>query len=156
MHFSSRVDISEPNPIAVEEAAAKRQGVTLGKLNDSNPTRHGLAPASVPEVYSAEPKGQRYVREALATFLNGRGNGRCEADDLYILSSTSEAYSWLIKLPVMPCSRRSRAIRSSNPSHVSNASIRLNTSNDSTAPGTLMSPSSARHWKVNMVDVSVR
>ena len=98
MHFSSRVDISEPNPIAVEEAAAKRQGVTLGKLNDSNPTRHGLAPASVPEVYSAEPKGQRYVREALATFLNGRGNGRCEADDLYILSSTSEAYSWLIKL----------------------------------------------------------
>ena len=91
MHFSSRVDISEPNPIAVEEAAAKRQGVTLGKLNDSNPTRHGLAPASVPEVYSAEPKGQRYVREALATFLNGRGNGRCEADDLSILSSTSEA-----------------------------------------------------------------
>ena len=98
MRFSSRVDISEPNPIAVEEAAAKRQGVTFGKLNDSNPTRHGLAPASVPEVYSAEPKGQRYAREALATFLNGRGNGRCEADDLYILSSTSEAYSWLIKL----------------------------------------------------------
>mgnify|MGYP000080461615 CR=1 FL=1 len=98
MRFSSRVDISEPNPIAVEEAAAKRQGVTLGKLNDSNPTRHGLAPASVPEVYSAEPKGQRYAREALATFLNGRGNGRCESDDLYILSSTSEAYSWLIKL----------------------------------------------------------
>ena len=61
MRFSSRVDISEPNPIAVEEAAAKRQGVTLGKLNDSNPTRHGLAPASVPEVYSAEPKGQRYA-----------------------------------------------------------------------------------------------
>lgn len=98
MRFSSRIDISEPNPIAVEEAAAKRQGVTLGKLNDSNPTRHGLAPASVPEVYSAEPKGQRYAREALATFLNERGNGRCEADDLYILSSTSEAYSWLIKL----------------------------------------------------------
>ncbi|WP_034873676.1 pyridoxal phosphate-dependent aminotransferase [Bifidobacterium moukalabense] len=96
--FSSRVDISEPNPIAAAESEAKHRGVALGKLNDSNPTRHGLAPASIPEVYSADPRGQRYAREALATFLDGRGNGCCEADDLYVLSSTSQAYSWLIKL----------------------------------------------------------
>ncbi|WP_137648319.1 pyridoxal phosphate-dependent aminotransferase [Bifidobacterium moukalabense] len=98
MRFSSRVDISEPNPIAAAESEAKHRGVALGKLNDSNPTRHGLAPASIPEVYSADPRGQRYAREALATFLDGRGNGCCEADDLYVLSSTSQAYSWLIKL----------------------------------------------------------
>ncbi|WP_137656294.1 pyridoxal phosphate-dependent aminotransferase [Bifidobacterium moukalabense] len=98
MRFSSRVDISEPNPIAAAESEAKYRGVALGKLNDSNPTRHGLAPASIPEVYSADPRGQRYAREALATFLDGRGNGCCEADDLYVLSSTSQAYSWLIKL----------------------------------------------------------
>ena len=38
MRFSSRVDISEPNPIAKAEAEAKANGITLGKLNDSNPT----------------------------------------------------------------------------------------------------------------------
>ncbi|MBM6746420.1 pyridoxal phosphate-dependent aminotransferase [Bifidobacterium ruminantium] len=98
MRFSSRVDISEPNPIAKAEAAAKTAGETLVKLNDSNPTRHALAPAMVPDVYSADPRGQRYAREALSTFLNTRGAARCSAYDLYILSSTSEAYSWLIKL----------------------------------------------------------
>ena len=98
MRFSSRVDISEPNPIAKAEAAAKTAGETLVKLDDSNPTRHALAPAMVPDVYSADPRGQRYAREALSTFLNTRGAARCSADDLYILSSTSEAYSWLIKL----------------------------------------------------------
>ena len=37
------------------------------------------------------------MREALAAFLREQGNDTA-ADDLYILSSTSEAYSWLIKL----------------------------------------------------------
>ncbi|MBW3091711.1 pyridoxal phosphate-dependent aminotransferase [Bifidobacterium sp. 82T10] len=135
MRFSSRVDISAPNPIAAAEAAAKRQGTVLGKLNDSNPTRHGLAPALVPEIYTADPRGPRKAREALAAFLTATYAPRAAADDdsvafdadgsgsdtasnrtnagavgaadsvepvnpdsLYILSSTSEAYSWLIKL----------------------------------------------------------
>ncbi|QSY57100.1 pyridoxal phosphate-dependent aminotransferase [Bifidobacterium imperatoris] len=93
VHFSSRVDISAPNPIAAAEAQAKAQGITLGKLNDSNPTRHGLAPALVSSVYTADPRGPRAAREALAAFLTS-----VSADDVYILSSTSEAYSWLIKL----------------------------------------------------------
>ncbi|PJM78204.1 aminotransferase [Bifidobacterium felsineum] len=97
MHFSSRVDISAPNPIASAEAQAKAQGITLGKLNDSNPTRHGLAPTLVPSVYTADPRGPRMARAALAAFLSD-GEDRPDADDLYILSSTSEAYSWLIKL----------------------------------------------------------
>ncbi|MBT1162912.1 MULTISPECIES: pyridoxal phosphate-dependent aminotransferase [Bifidobacterium] len=118
MRFSSRVDISAPNPIAAAEARCKRDGVTLGKLNDSNPTRHGLAPALVPEVYTADPRGQRAAREALASFLtrtygtgtandaggasvaeaDGATTSVIDPDRLYILSSTSEAYSWLIKL----------------------------------------------------------
>ena len=53
MRFSSRVDISEPNPIAKAEATAKTAGRPLGKLNDSNPTRHALAPDLVPDIYSA-------------------------------------------------------------------------------------------------------
>lgn len=97
MRFSSRVDISEPNPIAKAEAEAKANGITLGKLNDSNPTKHALASELLPDVYGAEPRGQRYAREALAAFLHEQGN-TATADDLYILSSTSEAYSWLIKL----------------------------------------------------------
>lgn len=97
MRFSSRVDISEPNPIAKAEAEAKANGITLGKLNDSNPTKHALASELLPDIYGAEPRGQRYAREALASFLHEQGN-TATADDLYILSSTSEAYSWLIKL----------------------------------------------------------
>lgn len=159
VRFSSRVDISEPNPIAQAEARARELGVALGRLNDSNPTRHGLAPAQVPGVYAADPRGPRAAREALAAFLTARGRGRCvpSADeshaapagegaiasgtavasttaaseavasdivvsdiaaseaapaaagsrpapkpvdpaDLYLLSSTSQAYSWLMKL----------------------------------------------------------
>lgn len=97
MRFSSRVDISEPNPIAKAEAEAKANGITLGKLNDSNPTKHALVSELLPDIYGAEPRGQRYAREALAAFLHEQGN-TATADDLYILSSTSEAYSWLIKL----------------------------------------------------------
>lgn len=133
VHFSSRVDISEPNPIAAAEAAAKVDGVSLDKLNDSNPTRHGLAPELVPSVYTADPRGPRSAREALAEFLREFSGGAdhpqsaspttpagmdelgdmnkapsihaattgsevTEPDRLYLLSSTSEAYSWLIKL----------------------------------------------------------
>ena len=118
MRFSSRVDISAPNPIASAEASAQARGVTLGKLNDSNPTRHGLAPSLVPEVYTADPRGSRAARESLATFLTERqqwrnseqnvqddlsqhshtDTRRVNPDHLYLLSSTSQAYSWLIKL----------------------------------------------------------
>ena len=97
MRFSSRFDISEPKPFAKPEAEAKANGNTLGKHNDSNPTKHALASELLPDIYGAEPRGQRYAREALAAFLHEQGN-TATADDLYILSSTSEAYSWLIKL----------------------------------------------------------
>ena len=119
MRFSSRVDISEPNPIAKAEVEAKTSGITLGKLNDSNPTKHALAPELLPDIYGAEPRGQRYAREALAAFLQGRGND-VAVEDLYILSSTSEAYS--CATPAMLCSRRNPAILSSNRSHDSNVS----------------------------------
>lgn len=92
MRFSARVDASALNPIAQAEADAKAHGVRLGKLNDSNPTRHELAPRAVPSVYTADPRGPLAARQALGEFLD------CNPDDLYVLSSTSEAYSWLMKL----------------------------------------------------------
>ena len=106
MRFSFRVDLSEPNPIAAAETHCRREGMPLGKLNDSNPTRHGLAPALVPGTYTADPRGPRPAREALASFLTelhrgAEGAGTAPAADpnrLYLLSSTSQAYSWLMKL----------------------------------------------------------
>ena len=98
VHFSSRVDISEPNPIAVAQAKAAAAGITLGRLNDSNPTRHGLAPQEIPGVYEANPRGPKDARKALAAFLTRRNGRAVDPERLYLLSSTSEAYSWLIKL----------------------------------------------------------
>lgn len=98
VHFSSRVDISAPNPIAAAQASAATAGITLGKLNDSNPTRHGLAPQEIPNVYEANPRGPKAARESLAGFLGGQSGRAVDPERLYLLSSTSEAYSWLIKL----------------------------------------------------------
>ena len=105
VHFSDRVGPRALNPIAVAELAAKKRGETLGKLNDSNPTRHALSCAEVPWTYTAEPRGPRKARESLArhlTALHARESSGAaspiDPDDLYLLSSTSEAYSWLIKL----------------------------------------------------------
>ncbi|NEG95625.1 aminotransferase class I/II-fold pyridoxal phosphate-dependent enzyme [Bifidobacterium sp. SMB2] len=105
MHFSSRVDGSRPNAISMAEARCRRDGVALTKLNDSNPTRHGLAPALVPGVYEANPRGPLAARRALAEFLAAGGIDRpveearaVDPERLYLLSSTSEAYSWLMKL----------------------------------------------------------
>ena len=88
---------ASPIPSPKPKRKPKANGITLGKLNDSNPTKHALASELLPDIYGAEPRGQRYAREALAAFLHEQGN-TATADDLYILSSTSEAYSWLIKL----------------------------------------------------------
>lgn len=98
VHFSSRVDISAPNPIAAAQASAATAGITLGKLNDSNPTRHGLAPQEIPNVYKANPRGPKAARESLAGFLGDQSGRAVDPERLYLLSSTSEAYSWLIKL----------------------------------------------------------
>ena len=98
VHFSSRVDISAPNPIAAAQASAATAGITLGKLNASTPTRHGLAPQEIPNVYEANPRGPKAARESLAGFLGDQSGRAVDPERLYLLSSTSEAYSWLIKL----------------------------------------------------------
>ena len=105
MHFSRRTGSDRPNRIALAESEARAHGLKLGRLNDSNPTRFGLAPAFLPQVYEAEPRGPRKTRQALAEFLTRRqslyGKDRgiaVDPDDLYLLSSTSQAYSWLMKL----------------------------------------------------------
>lgn len=147
MHFSTRVGSTGLNPIAAAEAQARNQRIVLATVNDSNPTRHGLAPKLVPDVYAADPRGPLAARRNLAKFLTDRnehelstferlqsdikkpaarigkvgtatvndsdgwsqdvqGFGdatrRVDPDSLYLLSSTSQAYSWLFKLMCDP------------------------------------------------------
>lgn len=105
MRFSSRVDVSEPNPIILAQRKAVAQGIKLTKLNDSNPTVHSLAPKCLSERYAANPRGPIESRKLLADFINKRDNrtntsvpSTLNPDQLYVLSSTSQAYAWLMML----------------------------------------------------------
>ncbi|MBB2954713.1 aspartate/methionine/tyrosine aminotransferase [Bifidobacterium commune] len=147
MRFSTRVGSTRLNPIAAAEAQVQDQGILLPNVNDSNPTRHGLAPKLVPRVYTADPRGPLAARQNLAKFLTDRNEReslmfesrqsdiekpavrlgkvhttsvndseggsqdvqefgdatlRVNPDSLYLLSSTSQAYSWLFKLMCDP------------------------------------------------------
>lgn len=101
--FSKRAHWSAP----VNELTRERR--RLGHLLDltvSNPTLVGieypqeeLAEAMARGArasYDPDPRGIRSAREALAAEL------RCEADDLLLTASTSEAYSFLFKLLTDP------------------------------------------------------
>lgn len=96
MHFSQRVSLSQPNAITVAAGKRHAQGQKLVNISDSNPTRHGLGEAKNP--YQADPRGQREARRALADFLSERDGRSVNPDNLYLLSSTSQGYSWLMKL----------------------------------------------------------
>lgn len=112
-YFSHRVDISEPNIITKKQEALKAQDIPVYQLNDSNPTHHHLTLEGLPDRYDADPKGQLFARQALAEFLSLRYQNdgfdkqstgiqaisqHVNPADLYLTSSTSQAYSWLMKL----------------------------------------------------------
>ncbi|HEV7766998.1 MAG TPA: pyridoxal phosphate-dependent aminotransferase [Thermoanaerobaculia bacterium] len=101
--FSQRAQWSAPiNQLTLE----RRKRGDLLDLTETNPTRASLpypeeklteamargARAS----YDPDPRGLRSAREALAIGL------QCDADDLILTASTSEAYSFLFKLLTDP------------------------------------------------------
>lgn len=97
--------MSEPNPIILAQRKAIFNGVKLTKLNDSNPTSHGLAPQCLSGCYTADPRGPKEIRDILSNFINKRDNRteksvppKLNPDQLYVLSSTSQAYAWLMML----------------------------------------------------------
>lgn len=97
--------MSEPNPIILAQRKAIFNGVKLTKLNDSNPTSHGLAPQCLSGCYTADPRGPKGIRDILSNFINKRDNRteksvppKLNPDQLYVLSSTSQAYAWLMML----------------------------------------------------------
>lgn len=96
MHFSRRVSNPKPNAIALAVQKRRARGQTLVNLSDSNPTRHGLGKGNSP--YQANPRGRLEARHALAKYLSARDSREVNPDNLYLLSSTSQGYSWLMKL----------------------------------------------------------
>lgn len=96
MHFSRRVSNPNPNAIALAVEKRRAQGQALVNLSDSNPTRHGLGKGNSP--YQANPRGPLEARHALAKYLSARDSREVNPDNLYLLSSTSQGYSWLMKL----------------------------------------------------------
>lgn len=96
MHFSRRVSVSEPNGITLAAGKLRAQGQQLINISDSNPTLHGLGEASAP--YQADPRGPGVARRVLANYLSERDQRKVDPDNLYLLSSTSQGYSWLMKL----------------------------------------------------------
>ena len=96
MHFSRRVSLSEPNAITLAAGKWRAQGQKLVNISDSNPTRHGLGNTEHP--YQADPRGSGAARRALANYLSQRDQRKVDPDNLYLLSSTSQGYSWLMKL----------------------------------------------------------
>ena len=105
--FSRRAHWSAPlNALTRAREERLRQGMPLLDLTVSNPTRAGLP---YPEdqlsaayargaraVYDAQPLGMLPAREVVAAHLD------CEAADVVITASTSEAYSFLFKLLTDP------------------------------------------------------
>lgn len=101
--FSNRAHWSAPvNELTRER---RRRGELLD-LTETNPTRAGLPyphdelaealARGARATYDPDPRGLRSAREALAEELG------CDADDLLLTASTSEAYSFLFKLLTDP------------------------------------------------------
>ena len=102
--FSKRAHWSAPlNALTL---ARRQRGGALLDLTESNPTRAGipypheeLAEAlarGARAAYDPDPRGLLSARESLAREL------RCDADELLLTASTSEAYSFLFKLLTDP------------------------------------------------------
>ncbi len=84
----------------------KRQGASVLDFSESNPTRVGLGHPDLEclrdpdnQRYEPDPRGLPRAREALAADYAERCLGSSpRPEDLYLCSSTSEAYGWLFKL----------------------------------------------------------
>ena len=105
--FSRRAQWSAPlNRLTEARQSRVQRGETLLDLTLSNPTRAGIHyPADelsaafargAREPYDPQPLGIRSARQTVADHL------RCDANDVVITASTSEAYSFLFKLLTDP------------------------------------------------------
>ena len=97
----------------VDEAIASRHKQTLPVYNLTRSsigqcnfpplpqeTLNALTPPAALD-YDPDPQGMRPAREAAADWFNDRG-AQVTADDIYLTASTSEAYTWCLRLLTNP------------------------------------------------------
>ncbi|HEV2021666.1 MAG TPA: pyridoxal phosphate-dependent aminotransferase [Terriglobales bacterium] len=115
--FSSRTDWDlTPNRLSAELARLRARGREVLDLTESNPTRCGfrydrkvilraLARPGALE-YQPDPRGMRSARQAVAEYYGRRGSGaaslRVDPERILLTASTSEAYSFVLRLLCAP------------------------------------------------------
>jgi len=110
--FSSRTNWSlTPNRLSALIEECRRQGLPLLDLTESNPTRCGFV-FNVEEILSAladprllsyepDPRGLLAARLAVVSYYAERGV-KVSADQVFLTTSTSEAYSYIFRLLANP------------------------------------------------------
>ena len=107
MRFSKRTDWNtEENALARAHRQRLDAGLALADLTASNPTRCGFEydPALLSALrderaldYDPQPKGMRSAREAVCRYYAGHGV-TVDPEQVVLTTSTSEAYSFLLRL----------------------------------------------------------
>jgi alanine-synthesizing transaminase len=100
-----------PNRLSQLLRERRERGLPILDLTESNPTRCGfaldateiLAPLHNPQAlaYQPDPHGLLVAREAVAQYYSGRGV-HVDPDQIFLTSSTSEAYSFVFRLLANP------------------------------------------------------
>lgn len=110
--FSSRTNWPlAPNRLSELLGERRAGGLPILDLTESNPTRCGfaldgeeiLAPLRNPRamMYEPDPRGLRVAREAVAHYYSQRG-ANIDPDQIFLTTSTSEAYSFVFRLLANP------------------------------------------------------
>lgn len=112
MKFSKRLNIDfEPNELSLLYNAKKKRGEKILDLTSSNPTKlnfkydskqilkHFIDEKSL--VYEPEPRGMLTARNEVVKYYSVIGKN-ISVEDLFLVPSTSEAYSYLFKLLLDP------------------------------------------------------
>jgi alanine-synthesizing transaminase len=110
--FASRTDWRlQPNRLSQAIAERRGRGLEILDLSESNPTRCGFEydsekilgaladPRSL--TYSPDPRGLLVARQAVAAYYAERG-ARISPEQIFLTTSTSEAYSYAFRLLADP------------------------------------------------------
>ena len=111
-HFSERTNWpSHLNPLSEKLAQLKREGAGFMDLTESNPTRCGFSFLEAPLLsaltapqslrYEPDPRGLLRAREAVCGYYERKGI-RLNPEQIFLTSSTSEAYHYVFRLLAGP------------------------------------------------------
>lgn len=109
--FAARTDwVLTPNRLSQQIEERRKQGLEILDLTESNPTRCGFQPeAEILQafddprslVYTPDPRGLLWAREAVSGYYAARGI-RVNPEQIFLTTSTSEAYSYVFRLLADP------------------------------------------------------